>query len=711
MVWRRPDVRAVMEDRVDRLADLDELSQDKRRILSNAAPGPFERAFANRDLFRGAARSGLFWSLASAVLTLLLVAVAGLILGLCIHHGKLFLELDGPAAKQLEKLAGERLIPPEFKAISELPPFDMTLNPSASPPPLIPIIRDDTGILPTVWNRRNYWYGPALAWCYQSIMTLQSTVPALVTLLLSGAVLTLLRMGCIGQVKLSARKAALEMSAQMRRNIYRANLRLGVEDIEGHTTQRARRIFVQEIESLQNLLFEYIDRTLRLPVEIVVMLAALLLINPLLTIEWLPPLALCWYLLSQGNARAQSARRLAADRGNHELQVMADGLNRSQLIRSYGLEQTEQEAFLNHLDRYTQNMKLKARVQDDALWLRIFVYMAVVAVMVFLLFITLVQLAIDSPLLSLADVLVFLSAAAALMYAARELARVPGIRRQAAEISTHIFQYLDQIPQVSQAVGARFLNPLSKRLQIDQATYKVPNSDQELLDKLDLIIDANHKYALVGIDELDARAVAMAIPRFIELKSGRVLIDGEDVAWATLESLRSEIIFVTSNAAVFPGTILDNIAAGGEFTLQQCTDAAKEAHAHQFIVGLMNGYETVLDPRDHQLSEGQIFQLALARALVRRPALLIIEEPEAALDDDTKALLDDTYDRITSGRTVIFLPQRLATLKRVDEIIVLGQGRVAAQGPHSVLVKESPIYRHWEYLRFNEFRHLSDSGR
>lgn len=685
--------------------------QFKSTILSNAAQRPFDRAFANRDLFRGAARVGLFWSIASALLTLSLFAVAGLILGLCIHHGAISLELTGADARRIEKLANERLVPPEFNAIADLPPFDMAANPSASPPPLIPIIRDDTGLLPTVWNRRDRWYGPLTAWAYQNIPTLQATVPALVTLLLFGAVLTLLRMGCIGQVKRSARRAALEMSAQLRRNIYRSNLRLGVEDLEGHTTERAQKLFVTETEALQNHLFEYIDRTLRLPAELVVIFVVALLINPLLTIEWLPPVILCWYLLSQGNARALAARRLAADRGNHELQVLADSLGRSRLIRSYGLEQAEQELFHDHLEQYTRNMKLKARAQDDTLWLRIFVYMAVVAVMVFLLFITLVQLATDSPHLSLSEVLVFLAAVVALIYTARELMRVPRIRQEASDIATRLFQYLDQIPQVSQAVGARFLNPLAKRLQIEQASFTAPQSGRPLLDKLDLIIDANRTYALVGIEPHEARAAVMAIPRFIELKSGRVLIDGEDVAWATLESLRSEIIFVTAQAAIFPGTILDNIRAGGEFTLQQCTDAAKEAHAHQFIVGLLNGYETVLDPRDHQLNEGQIFQLALARALVRRPALLILEEPVATLDDDTKALLEDTYDRITPGRTVIFLPQRLATLKRVDEIIVVGHGRVEAQGPHSILVKDSPIYRHWEYLRFNEFRHLSEPSR
>ena len=116
------------------------------------------------------------------------------------------------------------------------------------------------------------------------------------------------------------------------------------------------------------------------------------------------------------------------------------------------------------------------------------------------------------------------------------------------------------------------------------------------------------------------------------------------------------------------------------------------------------GYETHLGDQSTQLDAGQRFRLSLARAIARKPALLVIQEPEATLDSETKDMLDDTYERICSDRTVIFLPTRLSTVKKCNRIVVLHHGRVAADGPHEELVRSSDLYRHWEYMRFNVFR-------
>jgi ABC-type bacteriocin/lantibiotic exporter with double-glycine peptidase domain len=119
---------------------------------------------------------------------------------------------------------------------------------------------------------------------------------------------------------------------------------------------------------------------------------------------------------------------------------------------------------------------------------------------------------------------------------------------------------------------------------------------------------------------------------------------------------------------------------------------------------LHNGCETVLTSHGDSLDPGQRFRLSLARALVRDPALLIIEEPHDKLDDDSKALLSDAYDRICRERTVIFLPGRMSTLRRTNQIIVFHEGKVVEMGEHSKLVTQSPVYRHWEYVSFNDFR-------
>ena len=282
---------------------------------------------------------------------------------------------------------------------------------------------------------------------------------------------------------------------------------------------------------------------------------------------------------------------------------------------------------------------------------------------------------------------------------------LPKERSEASLAADAIYRYLDRIPEVSQTVGAKFLEPLGKTLQFESVSYLLPDK-KALLDNLDLKLPAGTTTAVVSLDPLESRCLAYLLPRFIEPHPGRILFDGEDIAWVTLESLRAETVYVGGLDPFFTGSVRDNISCGNsQYSLQAITEAAKTTHAHNFILKLQQGYETVLGEHGEQLDESAGFRLGLARAMLRNPALMIIEEPEVLLDDDSKALLEDAYNRIVRDRTVLFLPSRLSTVKRVDRIVLLHQGKVEAIGNHNQLLKSSPLYRHWEYIRFNEFRY------
>ena len=171
------------------------------------------------------------------------------------------------------------------------------------------------------------------------------------------------------------------------------------------------------------------------------------------------------------------------------------------------------------------------------------------------------------------------------------------------------------------------------------------------------------------------------------------------------------MLTVAGDGDCFPGTVLENICCGrSEQGLSRATEAAKAVHAHHFITKLPRGYETRIDDEETRLDIGQRFRIGLARALMRDPAFLVIEEPAEPLDDDTKSLLGDTYDRIVLGRTVLFLPTRLSTVRRADRVVVLHDGQVAETGRHEELVQSSELYRHWEYTRFNAFGRVTVSA-
>ena len=160
---------------------------------------------------------------------------------------------------------------------------------------------------------------------------------------------------------------------------------------------------------------------------------------------------------------------------------------------------------------------------------------------------------------------------------------------------------------------------------------------------------------------------------------------------------------VLQHNLVFHDSVANNIGCGDPaYTLPQIIEAAKMAHAHHFIQKLPKGYETAIGELGHDLSISEQFRIALARAILRDPALLIVEEPEAALDDDTKSLLDDTFARVLPGRTAIFLPHRISTIRSCDRIFLVHKGRLEATGDHRGLLSNNPLYRHLHYLEFNE---------
>jgi ATP-binding cassette subfamily B protein len=282
--------------------------------------------------------------------------------------------------------------------------------------------------------------------------------------------------------------------------------------------------------------------------------------------------------------------------------------------------------------------------------------------------------------------------------------------RRARDSAVVLFEFLDRPGGVGQVVEAEFLPALARQLEFDHVTLKEPGTGKKLLQGVTLTIQQGQRVALVGPDDMEKHALVYLIPRFLDPTAGEIRIDGKNLRWVTLDSLRAQIAMVLQHNLVFNDTVANNIGCGDKsYTLPQIIEAAKVAHAHQFIQKLPQGYETPIGELGQALRVSEQFRIALARAILRDPALLIIEEPATPLDDDTKSLLDDTFHRILPGRTVLFLPHRLSTIRNCDRIFLLYNGRVEASGDHRELLAQSELYRHLQYLEFNEFAGLITS--
>ncbi|MGC1272890.1 MAG: ABC transporter ATP-binding protein, partial [Planctomycetaceae bacterium] len=474
----------------------------------------------------------------------------------------------------------------------------------------------------------------------------------------------------------------------------------GPSDLLDQAGDRVLGLFTNEAERVREGIALYVYRLGRHPLKLALLLTMAFILSWRDTLLCLVPLAACWVFAHRERMRRASAYRLSADRARHELRLLAEALRKTRLVRGYGMDEFEQKQFEAHLERYQKNAGLISSDQRVMRAVGRALLIICVTAVAFLLGARVLNAPED---LSIAAAL-FLASVFACMYRPVEMLwELREDQADAARAADAIYRYLDRVPQVGQAVGAKFLQPLSKALRFDDVTFAIPGG-RALLDGLDLQVLAGETVAITAIDPMEAKALVNLLPRFIEPQRGRVLYDGEDTAWATLDSLRAETVIAAADPGL-TGTVRENIACGRpNITLQQVTDAAKAAHAHHFIQRLSQGYETVLGEHGETLDLGQAFRLGLARAALVNPAVLIIEEPQARLDEDTKNLLDDAYQRILPGRTVICVPTRLSTVKKADRVIVLHRGKVEAVGKHADLVRSCPIYRHWEYMHFNEFR-------
>ncbi|MFN9718808.1 MAG: ATP-binding cassette domain-containing protein [Planctomycetota bacterium] len=485
---------------------------------------------------------------------------------------------------------------------------------------------------------------------------------------------------------------------RLRQHVHRKAIRLEPADLSGEQTRVADTLFRIDAHALEASASRWGTLWVNEATDLFFACLTALLIDPKVALQVVIPVILGQLLIRMERVRGDASRRLLTEQVGRSLAKMAEGLRKTRIVTSFGMENTEHQQFEAHLKDYGQRCRQMEWQHRLGSGLQSLIQLILVLIPLCLLAIHILRGGNPAAAIMFAGCLLVIACATDKMEQLN-LASTEG-SQHAEEIAS----YLNRIPSVSQTPGASFLQPMAKTLSFNQLSFQTPQYP-ELIHNLDLRVNAGERIALLSLDSKAAYALASMIPRFVDPDLGQVLIDGRDIRGATLESLRAEAIFVGGDDPVFNASVLENITCGQpDITRQQAIDAAKLVHADSLIRALPKGYETPLGEHGISLDAGQMFRLNLARAAVRQPALLIIEEPTVSLDQETKALLDDAYQRICTNRTVIFLPHRLSTVKRCSRIILLHQGQIAVDGVHDRLVKSSELYRHWEYVRFNPFR-------
>jgi ATP-binding cassette subfamily B protein len=284
-----------------------------------------------------------------------------------------------------------------------------------------------------------------------------------------------------------------------------------------------------------------------------------------------------------------------------------------------------------------------------------------------------------------------------------QLGFIISLMAQASASSDRIFEIIDAKNEVEDKPGAINLEDVEGKVKFEHVTFRYFDSGEPVLEDINFEAKPGQTIALLGSTGSGKTTIINLIPRFYDVSSGRVLVDGHDVRDLTIESLRQKIGIVLQETTLFSGTIRENIAYGRpDATDEEIIEAARAAAAHDFIVESPNGYDTLVGERGSTLSGGQKQRVAIARALLMDPHILILDDSTSSVDLQTEYEIQKALDKLMKGRTSFVIAQRISTVLNADQILVLDNCRIADRGVHEELLENSPIYAEIYYSQLED---------
>jgi ABC-type multidrug transport system fused ATPase/permease subunit len=550
--------------------------------------------------------------------------------------------------------------------------------------PLTPVVATIAQWNPWMWNASSDRDAPIKSY--------------LIGLVAVAFLLTALGTGLIVLMREMAARATTEAATRLRRGVYHHTFRLGTLAFRALGPSEAVTVFTRHVEAVHDALYARLTVYFREPIKFGLLLLFAFMVHPLLALAFLIFAVLVWLIGGQISSYFRRTGKLATNRAGERLAIMRESLMIMRLVKCYLMEQFNQARVERQLSQYARIQLV--RLRGEALSQPLLIFLAMLCALNLLFVAGVIVL---NGTMGVARMVALATALLSLYRPLRNWLDARRILRRGEDSARQVFRFLDRKSDVGQVVGAEFLPPLAKKIEFDNVSLREPGADRMLLEEVSLTIPAGQRIGLIGPDDLEKHALVYLLARLLDPSAGEIRIDQHNLRWVTLDSLRNQMATVLQHNLVFHDTVANNIGCGDSaFTLPKIIEAAKIAHAHHFIQGLPQGYETPIGELGHSLTVDQQFRIALARAVLRDPALLIIEEPAITLDEDVKNLLDDTFTRMLPGRTAIFLPHRISTIRSCDRLFLLHKGHVVASGIHKELLAENPLYRHLHYLEFNE---------
>jgi subfamily B ATP-binding cassette protein MsbA len=493
--------------------------------------------------------------------------------------------------------------------------------------------------------------------------------------------------------------AGFGMITNLRNELYDSVLRRSAAFFQRHATGTLISTIINDIERVQfamsNVLAEFLQQVfsfLFIAVAVVFMgrdLAWVLLV-------FVPFII---YSAVRIGRRVRSTTRRGQDQLADVQNILHETITGNRIVKAFGMESWEVARFRKAAQRlFHANLRYVAAASISSPLMDIF---GAIAISLLLL---LGRDRIIHHELKPSDFLAFVGLVLSMYNPARKFAVFNNSFQQALGASSQLFKFMDTEDAVREKPGAKALPRFSDSISFEDVCFSYQSDGEdsrEILRNINLKIRRGEILAIVGSSGAGKSTLVHLLPRFFDATSGRILVDGRDIRDVTLSSLRSQIGIVTQDTVLFNDTVRNNIAYGQPHVpMKEVEAAARAALAHDFILALPAGYDTVIGERGVRLSGGERQRLAIARALLKNAPVLILDEATSALDSESEALVQSALHNLMRGRTVFVIAHRLSTVRRADRIVVIENGSIAETGAHEDLMKEFGTYRRLYELQF-----------